>query len=272
MGSMVTEIITGMGWPSSRAQIVDGEHARLDVARVLAGLEQQQIGAALDQAARLVAKVVAKLLEGDATRHADGFGRGPHRSGHEARLGGSREFVGGLPGERGGAAADLVRVLAKAILGKDDGRAPEGIRLDNVRASFEILPVNPEHHVRPGNHEILVAALEVRPAEVFRGQVHLLQHGAHGAIEDEDALAEKFAKGQALLDEVSHVLRIIPWERQQRGITSGPCDVAVNEAPLKSFDFVQIERESVSPTTTRDFHAFRCQLVDARPRPKETPL
>ena len=141
-----------------------------------------------------------------------------------------------MPRELGGAAVDLVRVLAQAIFGEHDGRAAEGIRLDNVRASFEIFAVNPEHHVGPGNHQILVAAFEVRPAEILRGQVGLLQHGAHGAIQDEDALAEQFAKGQALLDQVSHVLRIIPWERPERGITSGPCDVAVNEAPLKPFD------------------------------------
>ena len=36
------------------AQIVDGQHAGLDVARVLAGFEQQQVGAAFDQPARLL--------------------------------------------------------------------------------------------------------------------------------------------------------------------------------------------------------------------------
>ncbi len=43
----------------------------------------------------------------------------------------------------------------------------------------------------------------------------LLQHGAHRAIQDKDALTEKFAKGQALLYQVSHVFGIIPWEAPQ---------------------------------------------------------
>ena len=50
IGSMVTEIITGIGCAEFAAQFVDRQSAGLDVARVLAGFEQQQVGAAFDQA------------------------------------------------------------------------------------------------------------------------------------------------------------------------------------------------------------------------------
>ena len=52
----------------------------------------------------------------------------------------------------------------------------------------------------------------MRAAEIVSRQVCLLQHGAHRTIQDEDAFAQKFAKGQALLDQVSHVFKIIPRE------------------------------------------------------------
>ena len=65
-------------------------------------------------------------------------------------------------------------------------------------------------------------------AEILGGEVGLLQHGAHGAIQDEDALAEKFAKGQALLDQVSHVFTIIPRESAQERSYVGLCGLGVN--------------------------------------------
>ena len=60
MGSMVTEIITGMGWPSSRPRSLNGQNAGFDVARVLASFEQQQIGAAFDQASGLIVEIFAQ--------------------------------------------------------------------------------------------------------------------------------------------------------------------------------------------------------------------
>ena len=147
---------------------------------------------------------------------------GPMEPATKRGFAGRGEFVGGLARKFRGAPADLVRLLAEPILGKHDRRAAERIRFDDVRPGFEIFAVDSQHHVRPGDHEILVAAFQMRAAEILRRQVLLLQHGAHRAIQDEDALAEQFAKGQALLDKVSHVFRIIPWEGPRRGITSGP--------------------------------------------------
>jgi hypothetical protein len=60
--------------------------------------------------------------------------------------------------------------------------------------------VNAEDYVRTGDDQIFVAAFEVRAAKILRGEIFLLQHGAHGAIENENSFPEHFAKGQALLD------------------------------------------------------------------------
>ena len=47
-----------------------------------------------------------------------------------------------------------------------------------------------QHHVGPRLHQVLVAALERRSAEIRGREVPLLQHGAHGAVEDEDTLLQ----------------------------------------------------------------------------------
>ena len=49
--------------------------------------------------------------------------------------------------------------------------------------AVEISAMNVEHDVRPGLDQILVAALQCRAAEIGGGEVLLLQHGAHGAVE-----------------------------------------------------------------------------------------
>ena len=66
-------------------------------------------------------------------------------------------------------------------------RAAEGIRLDDVGAGGEVGAVDAEDDVRPGAHQDFVAAFERRPAEIGRGEARLLQHGAHGAVQAQDA-------------------------------------------------------------------------------------
>ena len=61
------------------------------------------------------------------------------------------------------------------------------------------------------NPSLLLAAA-MRAAEIRGGQVLLLQHGAHRAIQHEDALAENFAKSEALLNQVLHIANsIFSW-------------------------------------------------------------
>ena len=56
VASMVPEIMTGMGWPSSSRKRSMATSAGLDVARILAGFKQQQIRAAFHQSAWPVRK------------------------------------------------------------------------------------------------------------------------------------------------------------------------------------------------------------------------
>jgi hypothetical protein len=49
--------------------------------------------------------------------------------------------------------------------------------------------------VGTGQHQVFVAALEVRPAEVVGPEVQRLHVGAEGTIEDDDALPDRVEKG-----------------------------------------------------------------------------
>ena len=58
-------------------QLLNAEQAGLDVARILAGLEQQNVGAAFHQGLGLLVKILSKLLERDAAGDGDGLVVGP---------------------------------------------------------------------------------------------------------------------------------------------------------------------------------------------------
>jgi hypothetical protein len=55
--------------------------------------------------------------------------------------------------------------------------------------------MNIQNHIRAGANEIFVAPFQRCSPEIFRGEVSLLQHGAHGAVEHQDALRKELAKG-----------------------------------------------------------------------------
>ena len=65
MVSMVPETITGMRRPSSRAQLLDGHQPGFDVARIVAGFEQQNVRAAIDQRLGLIVVILLQMVEGD---------------------------------------------------------------------------------------------------------------------------------------------------------------------------------------------------------------
>ncbi len=175
-------------------RLLSGEQRGLGVARVEAGLDHQDVHPALDQRLGLRIVGVAKLREGDAARGADRFRRRPHRPRDEARPFRCRELVRRLPRQLGRAAVQLVRFILEVVLGQHNRRAAERVRLDDVRAGFEIGAVYVEHDVRPRAHEHLVAALQRRTAEIGRGQPGLLQHGAHRAVHAQNAPIQRLVK------------------------------------------------------------------------------
>jgi hypothetical protein len=98
-------------------ELVDGEQRGLGVEGVEDGLDQQHVGAALDQALDLLVVGRAQLLEVDVARagvvdvgaDAGGLGRGAERAGDEARLVGRAELVAGGARQAGRGDVHLAR-------------------------------------------------------------------------------------------------------------------------------------------------------------------
>src|SRR5207244_188941 len=89
----------------------------------------------------------------------------------------------------------LVGPLAETVLGEDVRRAAERVGRDDIGAGVQIGRVDAADHVRAREVQVLVAALVRGATEVCGGEARRLDHGAHGAVEDEDALPERVAKG-----------------------------------------------------------------------------
>ena len=71
------------------------------------------------------------------------------------------------------------------------GDALKAVGFDDVRAGFEVPAWMSRIHIRAGDAQILVAVFEVRAAEIGGGRVVRLEHGAHGAVENQDALSQR---------------------------------------------------------------------------------
>ena len=102
--------------------------------------------------------------------------------------------------------------------------AAEGIGLDDVRAGFEITPVNFVDHVRFGEEKDLETSLEVFSFPILEaitaitgfGQLVLLDHRPHRAIEHDDALAhQRFERMEVFRGHAEQELNASSGPRQQ---------------------------------------------------------
>ncbi len=191
--------------PELRLGTVDADQARLQVQRVLGGLEEEQVAAALDQAEGLGAVVLGEVVPGDAAGHRDGLGGGAHRAGDEARPVGGRVLRRRRARDAGRRDVDRVVLGLEPVLGQHQRRRPEGVGLEDVGAGGEKALVDALDDVWTGQDEILVAALEVGTAEVLGAEIEGLDRRPHGAVEHEDALGEEsLEKRRALCAVVGH--------------------------------------------------------------------
>src|SRR5690606_22687857 len=90
----------------------------------------------------------------------------------------------------------LVGKSLHAVVRLDNGRGGEGVRLDDVGTGEEILEMDVADGVRLGEDKKVVVAANVpmpvlEPLTAMARLVELqrLDHRAHGAVEDQDALA-----------------------------------------------------------------------------------
>ena len=182
----------------------DGEDRGLGVERVEDGLDQQHIGAAVEQAAHLLGIGDAQLVEGDGAEARIG-NIGRDRGGAVGRADGAGDealpavlVLGdarGVAGEPGAFEVQFVGDLRHAVIGLRDAGRGEGVGRDDVGAGAEIGEVDGAHRVRPAEIEQIVVAahlavpgIEARAAKALLVEAERLDHGAHGAVEHQNAL------------------------------------------------------------------------------------
>ena len=185
-------------------RLSDADERGLDVARVLAGLKQQQVAAAFGQRLGLFAEGVNQFVERDPPGNRDGLGRRPHRAGHETRLPRRGALLGRPPRQLCGGHIDLANLIFQIVFSQDDRHSSERVRLDDVGPGFEVFPVNVQDDIRAGQNQVFVAALERRTAEILRREIPFLQASAHGAVQDGDSLVEDFVKQFRLIVSTTH--------------------------------------------------------------------
>ena len=179
--------------------------------RVEDGLDEQQVGATIDQAAGCLGVGIGQLVEGNVARAGvvdvgrDGRGAvgGAERAGDEARPRWVAPFhlVARGRGQPRRGEIHLVGQRLHAIVGLRDAVGVKSVRLDQIGASFQIGQVDGADDVGLGQHEQVVVALHVagpigkaRAAEVGLAQPVLLDHRAHSPIEDEDTARQLLMK------------------------------------------------------------------------------
>ncbi|MPL88384.1 hypothetical protein SDC9_34404 [bioreactor metagenome] len=205
-----------------------GEDRGLGIQRVEDRLDQDQVRAAGDQAADLFAIGAAQVVEGDGAiarvvhvgADRGGAVGGPDGAGDEAR-----PAVLGLgavhrpAGQAGALAVQLEHLVFHAVIGLCDGGRGKRVGLDDIGAGAGIAQVDLLDRLGLGqDQQVVVALLRLvrmdvagAPAAaagiILFAQAKALDLRAHGAVEDQDALAGKrleagegLGAGQAKVD------------------------------------------------------------------------
>ncbi len=190
VSSMVTWTWSGDLTALSGHGPAGGDHRRLQAEQVVLGLDDEEVDATLEQAVHLHLVGVAEVGEGDVAegRH---LGAGPDRAGHEAGVVRGRDVVHDLAGQAGRGDVQLVGPVGEVVLGEGDGEGAEGVGLHHVAAHVEVGGVELADGVGPGDHEELVAALQVRATEVVGGEVEALEEGPRRPVVDDDAFVHE---------------------------------------------------------------------------------
>ena len=180
---------------------------RLGVQCVEDRLDQQNVGAAVDQAKRRLAVSGAQIIEAHGAKAGIGdvrrdrrraIGR-PDRPRDEA-LGTClfSNLVAGRSREPRALEVELVSQIFQPVIGLGDGRRRESVGFDNVGAGFKILDMNILDRLGLRQRQQIVIApqilgvtLEAFAAEIAFRELMALDHRAHGAVEDQDFFARQ---------------------------------------------------------------------------------
>ncbi len=187
--------------------LLHGEDRRLGVEGVEDGLDQDQVGAALDQAAGGLGVVLHQLVEGDVAvagvvdvrgDRTGAAGRAEH-AGDEAWL--VRGFqglgVGHLAGDTRALDVELVNQRFHAVVGLGYLRGVERVGLEDIGAGVQVGFLDRGDHIGAAEQQKIVVAFDIawpigkaRATIVVFLEAVTLDHSTHAAVEDQDALFE----------------------------------------------------------------------------------
>jgi len=188
--------------------VVDGKQCGLAIERVEHGLDHQQVDPAVEQTPDALPVTGHQFVEGHVAesrivhvrRDRRGAAGGPEYADHETRLGGivPGELVDSRPRQPRPCAVQLVSQMGHAIVGHGHRVGVEGVGLDQVGPGFQVGRMDAANDLRLCQGQQVVVALLVAVVRleavaviVVSIQPVALDHGAHGAIEDEDSLLEQ---------------------------------------------------------------------------------
>ena len=191
--------------------LLHGEDRRLGIEGVEDGLDQDQVGAALDQAAGGLDVVFHQQVEGDVAvagvvdirGDRAGPAGGAQHPGDEARLVGGFEGlgIGHLAGDARTFHVEFVHQRFHAVVGLGYLGGVEGVGFEDVGAGIQVGFLDGRDHVGARKQQQVVVTLDVaRPVGKARAtivvflQAVALDHSTHAAIEDQYALFEGLLK------------------------------------------------------------------------------
>ncbi len=155
------------------------EDRGLELQQILAGLDEDRVGAALEHAKRrLRVGVTDDGVLGVPERRQ--LGAGAHRPEHVAFAVGGAHLIGDAARDGGGLLRQLADLVGDVVVAEIAQVAAERIGLHRVGARREVIAVDLLDDVGASLVEDLVAALEV--VEVVEGQIGFLQLCAHRAV------------------------------------------------------------------------------------------
>jgi len=187
---------------------LDGEQGRLGVQGGEHGFHQKQVRPpvhqALDGFGVIGYQGVKAHIAVAGVIHVRGNGGGAaggaQHPGDEAGLGriGGSELVADFPGQPGSLEIQLIDQFGEVVIRLGHRRGVEGVGLDNVRTRLQIGGVDAPDNLGLGEEQQIVVALQIvgvvpeaLAPVIGLAQAMTLDHGAHGPVQDEDALFQE---------------------------------------------------------------------------------
>jgi hypothetical protein len=150
-----------------------GRYGFAQFVQVGKGLQDQEVDTGLEQRVDLFAKGRPRFGERRGTERFDAHAQRPNRAGHKDAV------LGRFARQTDRRLIDGFQFLRDSESGQPHPAGAVGVGFENLRAGFGVLQVNLAHHVGLRQVQLVEAPVDEHTARV--------QHGAHGAIRDEDA-------------------------------------------------------------------------------------